>query len=134
MNRRMRRRLATLGLAVAVPIGALILVLPRLDPETYKPRLVAAVADATGRTLTLGGPLRIRWSLWPTLSVTDARLANLPGGSRPDMARAERIEAQIALLPLLHHRLEIVRLTLTGPNILFEQVGDTPNWVFTPGM
>jgi len=134
MTRRMRRRLAILGLAVAVPIGALILVLPRLDPDAYKPRLVAAVADATGRTLTLGGPLRIRWSLWPTLSVTDARLANLPGGSRPDMARAERIEAQIALLPLLHHRLEIVRLTLTGPNILFEQVGVTPNWVFTPGV
>jgi AsmA protein len=46
------------------------------------------------------------------------------------MARAERIEAQLSLLALLQRRIEIGKLTLIGPNILFEWVGGRPNWVF----
>ena len=110
-----------------VALGTAILV---IDPNDYKPQLAAAVLNATGRVLTLNGPLRISRSLWPTIEVSDVQLANLPGGSRPDMARAERIEAQIALVPLLHRELQINALTLIGPNILFEQVGGKPNWVF----
>lgn len=119
-------------LVVVVPAALVVLLLSRLDPNALKPRLVAAIGSATGRTLALGGPITVQWALRPTLSVTQVTLSNLAGGSRPDMARADRIEAQISLLPLLSHRLEIVRLTLTGPNILFEQAGDQPNWVFHP--
>ena len=133
----MRRRgwwlagLASLLALLALGLGAAVAF---MDPNDLKPLLVATVEQATGRTFTLGGPLRISLSLWPTIEVSNIQLANLPGGTRPDMARAERIEAQISLPALLRHRLEITRLTLVGPNILFEQVGDTPNWVFdTPG-
>ena len=101
-----------------------------LDPNDYKPQIIAAAQRATGRVLTLGGPLRISRSLWPTIEVTNVELANLPGGTRPDMARAERIEAQLSLLALLHRRVELGKLTLTGPNILFEWVDGRPNWVF----
>ena len=83
--------------------------------------------DATGRTLSLDGPLRLTWSLWPTLQVNSARLSNLPGGSRPDMARAERIEAQISLPALLRRRIDVIRLRLVGPNVLFEVVDGQPN-------
>src|SRR5689334_15002460 len=112
---------ATLGIAVTF-----------LDPNDYKPQIVAAVQQATGRTLSLGGPLRISRSLWPTIEVTDVTLANLPGGTRPDLARAERIEAQLSLPALLHRRIEVSKLTLEGPNILFEFVGGKPNWVLEP--
>jgi len=112
---------ATLGISVTF-----------LDPNDYKPQIVAAVQQATGRTLSLGGPLRISRSLWPTIEVTDVTLANLPGGTRPDLARAERIEAQLSLPALLHRRIEVSKLTLEGPNILFEFVGGKPNWVLEP--
>jgi uncharacterized protein involved in outer membrane biogenesis len=59
-------------------------------------------------------------------------LANLPGGTRPDLVRAERIEAQLSLPALLHCRIEVSKLTLEGPNILFEFVGGKPNWVLEP--
>ena len=110
---------ATIGIGAAV-----------LDPNDYKPAIIQAVQAATGRTLSLNGPLRISRSLWPTIEVNDVTLANLPGGTRPDMARAERIEAQLSIPALLAHRIEVSRLTLIGPNILFEQVGDAPNWLF----
>jgi AsmA protein len=112
---------AALGIAVAI-----------VNPNDYKPQIVAAVQRATGRTLRLGGPLRISRSLWPTIEVTDVTLANLPGGTRPDLVRAERIEAQLSLPALLHRRIEVSNLTLEGPNILFEFVGGKPNWILEP--
>jgi uncharacterized protein involved in outer membrane biogenesis len=122
--------LGGLGLVIILPAAALGTAIFVLDPNDYKPQLQDAVQEATGRALTLGGPLRISRSLWPTIEVNDVQLANLPGGSRADMARAERIEAQLSLPALLWRRIEIIRLTLIGPNILFEQVGGKPNWVF----
>jgi uncharacterized protein involved in outer membrane biogenesis len=122
--------LAGLGALVALPVVGVGIALAVMDPDDLKPQLIDAVQLATGRTMTLGGKLRISRSLWPTIEVSDIQLANLPGGTRPDMARAERIEAQLSVIALLWHRLEVTRLTLIGPNILFEQVGDKPNWVF----
>jgi uncharacterized protein involved in outer membrane biogenesis len=115
---------------IVLPVAALGIAVAVIDPNDYKPQLAAAVEDATGRPLSFGGPLRIRPSLWPTIEVNDVKLANLPGGSRPDMARAERIEAQLSLLALLWRRIEVIKLTLIGPNILFEEVGGQPNWEF----
>jgi hypothetical protein len=57
----------------------------------------------------------VSWSLWPTFEMTDVSLANLPGGTRTDIARAERIEAQLSIPALLRRRVEVVKLTLTGP-------------------
>ncbi len=129
----MRRAAAVLNAVcalVALGVVAVTAAVMLVDPNDYKGRLVEAVQDATGRTLTIGGELRLTRSLLPTLEATDISLSNLPGGTRADMAHAERIEGQLSLLALLRREIEITRLTLIGPNILFEQVGGTPNWVF----
>ena len=118
---------AVAGIAVVAVTAAFLLI----DPNDYKERLIDAVQDATGRTLTLGGPLTLTRSLWPTLEASDVSLSNLAGGSRPQMVHVERIEGQLALLSLLRHQVDITRLALTGPNILFETVGGAPNWVFS---
>jgi AsmA-like protein len=124
--------LSAAALLLLLAVSALGLAVTFLDPNDYKPQIVAAVQQATGRTLSLGGPLRISRSLWPTIEVTDVTLANLPGGTRPDLARVERIEAQLSLPALLRRRIEVSKLTLEGPNILFEFVGGKPNWVLEP--
>jgi AsmA protein len=124
--------LSAAALLLLLAVSALGVAVTFLDPNDYKPQIVAAVQQATGRTLSLGGPLRISRSLWPTIEVTDVTLANLPGGTRPDLARVERIEAQLSLPALLRRRIEVSKLTLEGPNILFEFVGGKPNWVLEP--
>lgn len=106
--------------------GAVVL----LDPNDWKPEIEAAVQQATGRTLTLEGPIHVSRSLWPVIEVSQVRLANLPGGSRSYMMRMDRIRAQVNLLALLRQRIEITHLELTGPNILFEEVNHQPNWLF----
>ena len=115
---------------LVIPAASAGVAISVVDPNDFKPALADAVRDATGRAFTLDGPLRITWSLWPSISVTNVKLANLAGGSRPDMATAERIDARISLPALLWHRLDVAKLTLIGPDILFEQVGTEPNWEF----
>ena len=113
-----------------MPALALGVLLATLDPNDYKAEIAEAVQDATGRSLTLNGPLRISRSLWPTIEISDVKLANLPGGTRPDMARAEMIQAELSLPALLWRQVEVTKLILIGPNILFETVNGQPNWVF----
>ena len=65
---------AAILLVILVPaIGAVVFLL-NFNPNNYAPDLIAAVQQATGRQLTLGGPLRLGLSLTPTIEVSDAAL------------------------------------------------------------
>ncbi|MFZ4410871.1 MAG: AsmA family protein, partial [Paracraurococcus sp.] len=116
---------------VGLPLLAGGLFLLRVDPNAYKPRIEAAVQQATGRALTLSGPIGLKLSLVPTLTVDGAALANAPGGSRPQMATVQRVELELALLPLLSRQVAVRRLRLVAPDILLETDAEgRPNWVF----
>ena len=111
---------AAVGLLVVLPAIGAGIALARFDPDSLKPRIEAAVQQATGRRLTLAGPIGLKLALVPTLTVEGAALANMPGGSRPEMARVRRVEVELALLPLLRQRVEVRRLRLVEPDILLE--------------
>ena len=129
-----RRILVALVLIIIVlPVAAATAAFLTFDPNAYKTQIVAAVAQATGRDVTLAGPLAVKLSWVPTLTAQDVRLANIPGGSSPEMARIDEIETRIALLPMLQHRLEIQDLVLRHPNVLLERTADgRANWLFQP--
>ena len=130
--RHWRRYLAVAMVILGLPVIGAGVAAAVIDPNDFKPQIAAAVLAVTGRELTMEGKLQVGASLWPTIEISNVKLANLPGGSRPDMARVEKIEARLSLSGLLWRRLEVTRLTLVGPNILFELVGGKPNWIFTP--
>lgn len=74
----------------------------------------------------LGAPL--------TIDVADLRVANVPGGSRPDMVTLRRLTADIAPWPLLAGRVEIRRLVLDAPSLMLERNDkDIGNWRFAAG-
>jgi uncharacterized protein involved in outer membrane biogenesis len=97
--------------------------------ERLKPALISAVESATGRTLTIGGSIGVKLSLVPTLVIEDVSLANPPGFSRPDLIRIGRVELSLALMPLLHRRVEVAHIALDHPDLLLETsaAGQT-NW------
>ncbi|MCQ4160223.1 AsmA family protein [Roseomonas sp. GC11] len=136
-RRRGRAALVTLAVLVAIPAagwGALSLA---LSDEVLRPRVIAAVEQATGRGLTLSGPIGIKLSLVPTVTLEGVALANAPGwetrGSRAQMLTARRVEAELALLPLLRRKLAFERVTLIEPDLLLELDAEgTPNWRFGP--
>ena len=135
-RRRTGRRIliALVLIVIVLPVAAGVVAFLTFDPNAYKPQIAAAVAQATGRSVTLAGPLAVKLSWVPTLTAQDVRLANVPGGSAPEMARIAEIETRIALLPMLHHQLEIQDLVLRHPAVLLERTADgRPNWLFQPG-
>jgi len=121
-------RWAAAGLALLLLASVAILLAAR-DAERLRPPIIAAVERATGRNLALGS-IHLSLGLTPSVTLRDVTLANLPGGSRPDMLRVAEAELAIDLLPLLTGRVMLRRLTLQAPDILLETVNGTPNWQF----
>ncbi|MEQ8659579.1 MAG: AsmA family protein [Gammaproteobacteria bacterium] len=125
-----RRVFAAAALAaLALVLVALVLILT-VDVDRYRPPLIAAVEAATGRTFVIGGAVRIRPSLSPTLVVEDVRLGNPAWAEARDFLRVERLEAQVRLGALLRHRLEIVRFDLRGAHLALARDGARASWHF----
>ncbi len=102
-----------------------------LDPEGVKARVIAEVEHATGRTMTISGPVRFGFSLTPSITIDDVALANPSGFSRPDMVRVARIDVRFRIAPLFHHRIEIDHVTLEHPDFQLEMdPSGHANWVF----
>ncbi len=102
-----------------------------LRSGSLKAHIEQAAFRATGRRLTIAGKVRPLWGFTPGISITNLALANLPGGSRPEMATVKRVEARLALVPLLRGQVEIIAATLVQPDILLERdAAGTANWVF----
>ena len=126
-----RRWPVAVAAVLIVVVGAGAAAILSFDPASYRDRIVDAVRRATGRELTLAGPLRIQWGLAPVLDAEDVSFANMAGGSRPQMAAAARVEARVNLLALLSRRVEIASVTLVRPDILLEtDATGRGNWQF----
>jgi uncharacterized protein involved in outer membrane biogenesis len=108
---------AVIGVALAV---TLIAAVKAIDFNKYKDFLAQQVLEATGRQLTIAGTLELKPGLVPLVVANGISLTNLPGGSHPEMIKVERIEAEIALLPLLKREIRVQRLVLNAPTILLE--------------
>ncbi len=123
---------AVAGVAVLAVAGLVVLV-HTIDLAKYAKLAAAEVKTATGRELRIGGKLDIR--LFPRLALVaeNVSFANAAWGTRPEMARARRVEASVALLPLLRKEVEITRLVLVEPDVLLEtDAKGVGNWVFRP--
>jgi uncharacterized protein involved in outer membrane biogenesis len=115
---------------VAILIGVAI-VLKSMDFNQYRDLIADEVRKATQRELVIGGDLDLALSLNPALAVSDVSLSNVPWGSRPEMAKIGRLEAQVALLPLLFGDIEIQRVALIDADLLLETDSKgAGNWVF----
>jgi AsmA protein len=133
-----RRPRGFLGLIIAVLVvvviggAAWVAASGVLAPERLKTELQRAALRATGRALTINGPVTISLGLAPRVVVNDVALANLSGGTRPQMITAAKVTAQVALLPLLSGDLVFESIVVQAPDILLERAPDgTANWLFT---
>ncbi|AXB00047.1 MULTISPECIES: AsmA family protein [Aeromonas] len=110
-----------LALAAVVAIAALVSL---IDPNQFKPQLAEQVRKSTGRELVIQGD--IGWRFWPSLglSLEQVALRNPAGFAEPDLVRFEQGEASVGLLPLLSHRLEIGKVTLSGAHLFIQTKAD----------
>ncbi|MBX9946370.1 MAG: AsmA family protein [Reyranella sp.] len=127
-----------IGLVAAAIVGALSLAAAAapylLDVEQYKPALVKAVKDATGRELVIEGPMKLSMFPQPQISARQVRFANAAGSTGAQMVDVQWIGASPSWPALMRGDFEIGRLTLARPTIVLEtDARGRPNWEFTPG-
>ncbi len=112
---------------VALIVLVIAIVAATFDPNKYKPEIVAAVKDKTGRTLAIEGNLSL--SFFPSIgiSVGKASLSEANGGRT--FARVEQAKISLALLPLLSRQVVVDRVTLSGLTLdLVQRKGGKTNF------
>jgi uncharacterized protein involved in outer membrane biogenesis len=123
------RLLAGFGGLLFLVIVAAGITLRKFDANDLIGPIQQHVRDATGRELTIRGGAELKLSLEPKLVIDDVALGNASWGASPQMLTAKRIEAQVALLPLLRRRVDVVRFALIEPTISLETDGKgNGNW------
>jgi AsmA protein len=99
------------------------------NPNDYKPKIAAAVKDATGRELVLQGDIKLSVFPWIALELGSARLGNPPGFSDQPFVSFQHAAVRAKLLPLIHERLEIARVEIDGLDVRLERNAEgTGNW------
>ncbi len=106
---------------ILAPVAGVGVFIAQFNPNAYAPQIIAAVQQATGRTLRLGGPIQLQLSLHPSLAASNLSLSNPNGFSDPSLLTLDQVQAQIALLPLFSHRVDILNLKLVGPKLYLER-------------
>ncbi|WP_340119946.1 AsmA family protein [Pelagibius sp. 7325] len=128
---RLRRLLTVVTALVVAVLVAAYAMISSLDVQQLAGLAKREVKAATGRDLAVDGPASLRVSLVPSIDLQDLRLANAPWGSRPDMATLDRLEVEVALLPLLWGEVVVKRLVAVEPDILLEtDAQGRGNWEF----
>ncbi len=123
--------IAGVALLLSLLLGTLAIIVATMDTRTLLAPIEAQLKRATGREVSLGPQAKIALSLTPTLELTDVSLGNAAWGSAKEMLRAKRVEVQVALLPLLSRRVDLIRFTLIEPTILLETDSQgRGNWRF----
>ena len=102
------------GAVVVLLVAALVAIGYLVDPNDYKDDITRAVANATGRDVTIEGELELE--LFPTvrIAVGAAQIGNAEGFGDEPFARIENAGLAVALLPLLSRQIEIEQARLEG--------------------
>ena len=118
-----------LGALVALLLITILVVVWFVDPNSFKPRIEAAVKDATGRELHLVGDIEIGFFPWLSLRTGEGSFANSPGFGPEPMVTWKRAELGAKLFPLLRGRLVADRVVLEGADLrLLRRADGTANW------
>jgi uncharacterized protein involved in outer membrane biogenesis len=125
---------AAVGAFFALLALAVVAAPTLLNVEQYKPAMIAAVKEATGRELVIEGPLKLTLFPTPRISARQVRFANALGTKGAQMVDVRWIGVSPSLAALLRGRIEVGRLTLFRPTLVLEADADgVPNWEFNPG-
>jgi hypothetical protein len=133
-----RVRWIEVGLIAIAVLGGIVAVLSGvpglIDVEAYKPGLIQAVREATGRELVIDGPMKVRILPVPGVGAGTVRFANAVGAKGAQMIDVRWVAVRPSWSALLHGRVEVGSLTLFEPTIVLEtDANGRPNWEIAPG-
>lgn len=128
----MRHAVLIIGTVLALVLAAAAILPPLIDWSAYGGPIAARVQAATGRPVTIDGPIALRLLPTPSLSAGAVSIGN-PAGMPGTLVRVEKLRLRLALGPLLGGKVRLEALELDKPELTLERAEDgTPNWRFAP--
>ncbi len=115
---------------IAASVGGLVLFFPK---DRIRTEIEHGVEMATGRKVTIAGPVSVM--IYPNLGLEarQVRLANVPGGAAKNLLEIDAVAVGVELLPLLSGDVRVKRLELIRPKLALEvDAKGAPNWLLTP--
>ena len=126
---RWRRPVLVAAALLALLVAAALVAPGFVDWTRYKDRIAALAAQATGRSVTIDGPVSFHLLPSPALSAEDVTIANVPQGEAVAFAHAGRLDIVVSLMPLLLGDVQVRRIDLVAPEIALERYADgSDNW------
>lgn len=121
------------GIALGTLLLLAILYLWFADLSAFKPRVEAAVSEATGREFRIDGDFRIDVLPSPTVVVENASLANAAWAEEPSMLQIGHFSSNVGLWSLLFRPVDVKDLQLSDVTVYVETNADgESNWEFPP--
>ena len=131
----MGKVLTTLVLLLVALVAAVLVGPSFVDWNQYKAEITAEAKKATGRELTIAGDVSLGLLPSPALAAEQVSLANVEGGSQPEMIALDALKIEVALLPLLGGQIQVQSVVLVEPQILLEVLPEgRANWDFEEEM
>lgn len=122
-------RKSWIGFGAITGIAATVAVVPYfIDWNWFKPRLVAAVEEATGYEVEVAGDIGFSLLPAPRLSAEGLKVIGF-GAAKTPLATAGKLSAAVAFLPLLSKKAEVKYIVLESPTVRIVDYADgTNNW------
>ena len=114
MSRPLKIALIALGALIASLVIGITYLSTLISPAKLTQMLVLEVREATGRELTIAGPMRLGFFPKIAVSAEQVSLSNAAWAKTPQMASLEKVALEISLLPLLTGRIEVNSIQLAG--------------------
>jgi AsmA protein len=111
-----------LVLFVVVLLAAAVVIVPMVvDPNDYKPQIVAAAEEQLGRDFAIEQDLSLSVFPWLGIETGGVRVGNAAGFEAPYFAEVDELGVRVKLLPLLSQRVEIDTLVVKGLRLNLER-------------
>lgn len=110
------------GAFIVLVIAAVLIVPQFIDVKKYKPVIEEKVAQATGRTFSLGDEIDLSVFPWVGVRLTDLHLGNGQGFEGKDMVSVKSFEVRLKVMPLLSKKIEVKTFVMDSPMIYLEKM------------
>ena len=128
-----RSPLLYLGILVILVAAVALVVPPFIDWTHYRADIEGYGRRFTGRAVRIDGIIDVRLFPWPVLIMQDVHIANPPGAQTSDLLLAGRIEARLALAPLISGHVQIEQIKVDKPVFGLERLAaGGATWELTP--
>ena len=119
-----------LVIVLVLLVVAAAVVLPMVvDPNDYKPQIVATAKEKLGRDLAIEQDLNLTVFPWLGIETGGVRVGNAAGFTEQAFAEIDQLGLKVKLMPLLSQQIEVDTLVLKGLRLNLEKdASGKTNW------